>query len=360
MLPTLLGNLTTRRPSTGNSFLEGDSEICRSDRHLATVDYAGLPTSVSWSSSRHHSTVSIGSRSSSRRPSTVSVSDAQQMQEKTTETCPEVRFADAFASLSTSVLKPVKCAGRLRPMIEIGTIIQRLTDSSYTVRSSASKALTSVIANGRVREVGAVIEYLKHADPRVRSSVLRCLSTPHCARFPMECEANVINSIIFLLRDEDADVRAAAVCALGGKASKGDRSVMQAISACLNDGCSHVRASAVHALGRLAKRGDTARVNTIFTCLYDEDAEVRVAGLQALGDVAVKGDQRLVDLILEQLKDLDLEVREAAMRTLNKVATLDDARVQQAIQEHLDDAAPHVRFSAKYLTLCLAWSELNT
>jgi len=235
----------------------------------------------------------------------------------------------------------------------VATVIKHLTDKDCLVQSAASRALTSVLSNGCVKEIEATLQALKHEDPRVRCSVLKCLRTPHCTRLPVEGNTEVLKSIALLLTDIDVDVRTAAMSAFGSLGSKGESWVVETTLSYLSDPSPRVRAAALRALGRLAEKGDVAATTAISEHADDEDVEVKIAALQSLGVVAKKADETARDIVLDHLEDGSSQVRDAAIRALSRVAAPGDTKVQRAIQERLDDEAPHVRFSAKYLMVYL-------
>ncbi|MFL5619448.1 MAG: M56 family metallopeptidase [Gemmatimonadaceae bacterium] len=147
-------------------------------------------------------------------------------------------------------------------------------------------------------------------------------------------DSTVVLALIGRLRDEDADVRAAAAQALG---KLEDSRAVPALLAVIADRNAKVRAAAAEALGKFT---DPRAVSGLSSLLGDSELEVRKKALEALSEyesgVPVAG-------ILRLLSDPDAELRHDAAHALGR---LGDRSVGAGLAPLVRDPSPDVRQAA--------------
>jgi HEAT repeat protein len=233
---------------------------------------------------------------------------------------------------------------------------QRLLDA--VTAGSADDLPGLVTALGWLR--GAAVEralarLLGHAA--VRSAVIEAIVR-------RDVSAGIIDTLVEQLHAADADVRLAAIVALG---RIGDRRAAPAVAAMLEG----QRPEIVAAAAALARIGDPASFGALLPLLSHEDAAVRQAAIGALNSL---GHPDMAAHVTGLLSSADPRVRESAVRiagyfgytgcrgTVIERTTDPDENVRRAAVEHLpfldnegvgehlsralDDPAPRVRAAA--------------
>ncbi len=112
------------------------------------------------------------------------------------------------------------------------------------------------------------------------------------------------------LADEDEDVRAAAIDALG---DIGGKDAAQALSVALQDEEPGLRAEAVEALGHI---GGQAAAQVLAIALQDADVDVRYLAVESLGEI---GGETSIALLERALGDADEDVRDIAAELLREL-----------------------------------------
>jgi HEAT repeat protein len=179
-----------------------------------------------------------------------------------------------------------------------------------------------------------------------------------------DVSAGIIDILVEQLRAEDADIRLAAIVALG---RIGDRRAAPALITMLE----RQRAEIVAAATALARVGEPASFDALIPLLAHDDATVRQAAIGALNSLghpdmasrvavllaspdprvresAVRiagyfGYAACVDMLIERCADPDESVRRAAVEHL---PFLDDPRSVAELARGLQDPAPRVRAAA--------------
>jgi HEAT repeat protein len=136
-----------------------------------------------------------------------------------------------------------------------------------------------------------------------------------------------------LLCDEDEEVRAQAVIALGRVAEQGSRETIASIAHCLVDSDWHTRHGAVEALGALALPYDNSTHDVIRRALSDRNWHVRQVAVETLGRVLGSQAPRV---LAEATKDWHVEVRRAAVTTIASVAAPGDHHAVVALCSALE------------------------
>ena len=200
-------------------------------------------------------------------------------------------------------------------------------------------------------EVKQLVAALRDADKNIRQNAMRTLETldwqperdadgaaywivkqewDKCA----EIGAPAVDPLVAALKDNDKDVRQAAVEVLG----KIDTRVIEPLIAALEDSNWQVRQTAVEALGKI---GDARAVEPLVAALTDSDGNVRQAAAEVLGKI---GDARAIEPLVAALKDSrNCNVQQAAVEALGKI---DDARVIEPLIAALEDSSWGVRQAA--------------
>ena len=233
---------------------------------------------------------------------------------------------------------------------------QRILEAVSETSSDDLPSLVTVLGWLRGPAVErALAQLLGHAA--VRSAVIEAI-VRRAER------AGIVEILVEQLRGDDADVRLAAIVALG---RLGDRRATAALSAMLGGS----RAEIVSAAAALARIGDQSAFEPLLPLLAHGDAAVRqaaigalnslghpemaarVAGLLAAPDAHVResavriagyfGYRDSVETLIERCADADEHVRRAAVEHL---PFLDDPRVGARLAGALGDPSARVRAAA--------------
>lgn len=132
--------------------------------------------------------------------------------------------------------------------------------------------------------------------------------------------ALAVAHLLLGLNDSDADVRKAAVQALGKGAVRGDAAAVSLLAKRTKDSDEDVREAAVEAIAAVAHCSDADAVVVVLACIDDEDAYVRRAAAKAAGTLCQPGDREAVGALVSRLVDEDREVRDAVLGALDQLA----------------------------------------
>jgi len=171
------------------------------------------------------------------------------------------------------------------------------------------------------------------ADPGDRESA-RSTSDASAATHARRTDSTVVLALIARVRDEDADVRAAAAQSLG---KLEDPRAVPALVGALSDGEAKVRAAAAEALGKFA---DPRGVKGLTKLLGDSELDVRKAALDALTEYESGVP---ASAITPLLTDPDADLRHSAAHALGQ---LHDRSAGSALTPLLRDPSPDVRQAA--------------
>ena len=149
-----------------------------------------------------------------------------------------------------------------------------------------------------------------------------------------QVDSTVVLALIARVRDEDADVRAAAAQSLG---KLEDPRAVPALVGALSDGEAKVRAAAAEALGKFA---DPRAVKGLTRLLGDSEIDVRKAALDALTEYESGVP---ASAITPLLADPDADLRHSAAHALGQ---LHDPTVGAALAPLVRDPSPDVRQAA--------------
>ena len=191
-------------------------------------------------------------------------------------------------------------------------------------------------------EIELLIALSNHPSPIVRSNLIEALG--------IIISEETVEPVVSGLNDSDANVRKAAVSALGNFAAFGQRFIeikraMELLTSRLDDPDAIVREAAASALGEAAAILHAATENEnaiepLILRLDDSDASVRKAAASALG--YIKSERASEPLILK-LDDVDASMREAAASALGSIKS---ERAIEPLILRLDDSDASVRKAA--------------
>jgi len=182
------------------------------------------------------------------------------------------------------------------------------------------------------------------ADPSadVRFAAVVALGTLSCS-----LTVAITNALADRIDDEDERVRVAAVVALARLATAEygmARRILLDATSQQND--PDVRAAAALGLMQVAPHGDSTSINALLDMLAENCGQVcpqRRAAAVSLGALTPVGKERVITALLEAASDDTADVRQAALASFVKVAGKHDPRVKAILLEVVDDDEPEVR-----------------
>jgi len=190
-----------------------------------------------------------------------------------------------------------------------------LEDSSAEIRSAAYIALSTLTAEGLSGEVLA--RGIADASPRVRRAVASSISAE--TGTPLE------GTLLVLLRDQDQDVRLAAIEALG---RIGDPSCAEDLIRAFSDAPKHLCLAVLKAMGNLR---NTRSLRFLTGFLKKPDPDLKHIAIESLGMLK---DKRSVPDLIKAMDDSDWSIRSAAVQALARIG---DRRCAGALREGLKD-----------------------
>lgn len=147
------------------------------------------------------------------------------------------------------------------------------------------------------------------------SVVLSVLCLAGCVQdSPPSSRERTVSLLLELLRDEGPEMRRTAAESLG---KIGDPRAADSILPLIHDPAAIVRAASVLALGRLKPTATDGVVGLLAQALEDSVESVRQAAVVAIGDI--EPGSRLLEPIVGLLRSSDVTIRRAAVRALLQV-----------------------------------------
>lgn len=217
-------------------------------------------------------------------------------------------FIDALRDSDAEVRASAASAlGQFEDKRSIAPLMGALKDPDRDVRRAAISALGSQEAD---LPVEVVVTALADKDPEIRQAALG-LASHHGGGGDGERAADprIVQAVVGLLGDANADVRAAAISLTG------DLRLAQApagLLAAARDKNPEVRQQVASALGQI---GDAKAVPTLRDLLSDGNADVREQAVQALGEIR---DRSALEALVGALKSGDPVVRRSAAEALGQ------------------------------------------
>ena len=138
-------------------------------------------------------------------------------------------------------------------------------------------------------------------------------------------EKGDIESLIFNLNNEDVNIRAFVVQALG---YLGDIIAVDPLIEALKDQSVKVRKESIMSLSTI---GDVKAVDPLIEALKDENSDVRERAAFALGEL---GDKRAYKYLVELLNDDNVKVREIAFFSLESLKNESDYNVKDILEQY--------------------------
>ena len=210
------------------------------------------------------------------------------------------------------------------------------------IRPAGAQRLLDALATTIVPDLSGLVTVLGWLrGPAVERALARLLGQaavrPAVVEAIVRQDGGIVDLLIDQLRAEDADVRLAAIVALG---RLGDKRATPALTAMLDGD----RAEIVAAASAVARIGDISAFDSLLPLLAHADSTVRQAAIGALNSL---GHPDMASRVAGLLSSSDARVRESAVRiagyfgypecaeALLNLASDDDESVRRAAVEHL-------------------------
>jgi HEAT repeat protein len=236
-----------------------------------------------------------------------------------------------------------------------------LKDSDPDVRRQAALALRDDIPAETIDPVlQALGAAIKDPDQQVRGQAVRALAAIGGRALPAELRDDrgdrrlrlstgigerAVRSVLEAMRDNDAQVRAAAANGLGQVKDPGDRVVL-ALMKSLRDETSHVRRAAADALAEIGP-GARMALPALSKLVDDQETGVRWGAVRAVGIVGI-GMETAAPPLVHALKDQDPAVRLRAVRALRDLGVSVKGAIPP-LRSALRDEDPGVQMGAALL-----------
>jgi HEAT repeat protein len=228
----------------------------------------------------------------------------------------------ALVALYPDVAETARCAictvvGELLYRDGGGLICDALHDSSPLVRMAAVSAAGKL---GLIECIPDMVSLLDDADIEIRNSVIECLQVLAII------DRNVIQEVAFRLEESVQPEQRRDAAILLAALGDGERLFHHLVK----DEDANVRQAAVASIGKL--HISEAR-GILLIALVDESPDVRIAAIEALGEM---GDSELFEPLLHALNDDDSWVQCAALKS---IARINPSRILAAVQSVYPEAA---------------------
>lgn len=221
----------------------------------------------------------------------------------------------------------------------IGEWVERLSDSTVTVRTEAARALGGVLAlNPRsARSAKALVSALADSIDAVRLAAAVSLANDGVEA------PGIATGLATMLTDSAHTIVRVRAADLLGLVKVEHSAAADALAGALDDPSADVRLTAIQSLGQLGPVARSA-VNKLVTRYDDTLATTRVLVLRALGRIRASNEETRVVYVLA-LKDPDRSVRFAAASAINALGA-DALPLLPALRQALGDTAADVRHAA--------------
>mmetsp|Transcript_68619 Transcript_68619/g.146912 ORF Transcript_68619/g.146912 Transcript_68619/m.146912 type:complete len:514 (-) Transcript_68619:31-1572(-) len=161
----------------------------------------------------------------------------------------------------------------------------------------------------------------------------------------------VVAMVFARLDDARADVRLAALRAIGDVSAQDNKKILQCLTSRVTNTDPKIRCAALESLGKVAAKGDERVIGLAISHSTDNAWDVRRAAMETLGKVAERGVDRAVVAAMPRLQDIDVCVKRAAVESLGKLARKGDKEAIGSTAFLVQDPDEDVRAAAVY---CLA------
>lgn len=204
-------------------------------------------------------------------------------------------------------------------------LVDMLEKGKPEARDHAVAALgaAGLVSDRRLATATQVLLTDFHGEGPLRLRLLQTLALLEPGVEPSEA-ANLAAAVLQATRDEEPEVRLAAVRAYGGVAHELDPGAGRVLFERLDDSDFRVRTAALATIARLAKRGNEQARWIFLATLRDDDKveDVRAAAVYGLQHVATRGDMHVISTLCELLDDDAEEGPAVRLASLSALGTL--------------------------------------
>jgi HEAT repeat protein len=203
-------------------------------------------------------------------------------------------------------------------------ITQWLDNEDATVRYAAVEAIKSASDRVDTDSLRKLISLVHCENSHVREAAIRALGL-------LDYRSDLCRDLIRCLRDENAEVRLAALTSLKSATGHLDTAMLGEVVGCLHDEKVPICIAALVVLKLEGARLDTKMLHELVGCLHAESADVRQGALSAIESADGRVDTGIQREIVACLKDEDVGVRRYAMSAINSLSTPYDTESLQVL-----------------------------
>ncbi|MES9976788.1 MAG: HEAT repeat domain-containing protein, partial [Candidatus Thiodiazotropha sp.] len=218
-------------------------------------------------------------------------------------------------------------------------VIERLQDTS--IKSLHRRRAARALANTRLVKATKILgRSLQDPDPEVRAEAVHALASQNADRY--------LSALVLLLRDQNGEVRDAAIKAVSRLAQRasGSKALQETLLPILNDPSSPVRATVMNALMPSVHNKPLSHeyYQIVVSGSFDDNAESAAAACRLLGE---NGDPEAISTLLEHARNREGHpmVRRDAILSIGRFGQVTEAIVE-VLMNAVGDSQQAVRLAA--------------
>ncbi|MBV2125599.1 MAG: HEAT repeat domain-containing protein [Candidatus Thiodiazotropha sp. (ex Ctena orbiculata)] len=218
-------------------------------------------------------------------------------------------------------------------------VIERLQDTS--IKSLHRRRAARALANTRLVKATKILgRSLQDPDPEVRAEAVHALASQNADRY--------LSALVLLLRDQNGEVRDAAIKAVSPLAQRasGSKALQETLLPILNDPSSPVRATVMNALMPSVHNKPLSHeyYQIVVSGSFDDYAESAAAACRLLGE---NGDPEAISTLLEHARNREGHpmVRRDAILSIGRFGQVTEAIVE-VLMNAVGDSQQAVRLAA--------------